>query len=46
MIVIATLLRKLQAVEDLVRLLFKKHSLRTPFHCQHVKVSQTIVKSA
>ena len=36
MIVIATLLRKLQAVKDLVRLLSKKHCFRTPFDYQHV----------
>ena len=36
MIVIATLLRKLQAVQDLVRLLSKKHCFRTPFDYQHV----------
>ena len=46
MIVIATLLRKLQAKEDLVRPLYKKHRLRKPFDSQHVKESQTFVKSA
>ena len=46
MIVIDTLLRKLQAVKDLVRLLSKKHSFRTPFDSQHVKGSQTLAKSA
>ena len=35
MIVVATLLRKLQAVKDLVRLLSKKHRFRTPFDSQH-----------
>ena len=44
-IVIVTLLRNLQAVKDLVRLLSKKHSFRTPFDSQHAKGSQTIVKS-
>ena len=44
-IVIVTLLRNLQAVKDLVRLLSKKHSFRTPFDSQHTKGSQTIVKS-
>ena len=34
-IVIATLLRKLQAEKDLVRLLSKKHCFRTPFESQH-----------
>ena len=46
MIVIASLLRKLQAVKDLVRLLSKKHCFRTPFDSQHVKGSQTLAKSA
>ena len=46
MIVIATLLRKLQAVKDMVRLLSKKHCFRTLLHSQHVKGSQTLVKSA
>ena len=46
MIVIATLLRDLQAVKDLVRLLSKKHCFRTPFDIQHVKMSQILVKSA
>ena len=46
MIVIATLLRKLQAVKDLVRPLSKKQSFRTSFDSQHVKESQTFVKSA
>ena len=46
MIVIASLLRKLQAVKDLVRLLSKKHCFRRPFHSQHVKHSQNLVKSA
>ena len=43
-VVIATLLRNLQAVKDLVRLLFKKHSFRTPFESTHVRGSQTLVK--
>ena len=46
MIVIATLFRKLQTVKDLVRPLSKKHRFRTPFDSQHVKGSQTLVKSA
>ena len=46
MIVIATLFRKLQIVKDLVRPLSKKHRFRTPFDSQHVKGSQTLVKSA
>ena len=45
MIVIAFLLRNLQSVKDLVRLLCKKHCFRTPFDSQHVKGSQTLVKS-
>ena len=46
MIVLATLFRKLQAVKDFVRPLYKKHSFRTPFDSQHVKGSQTSLKSA
>ena len=46
MIVIAPLLRNLKTVKDLVRLLSKKHCFRTPFDGQHVKGSQTLVKSA
>ena len=45
MIVIATLLRKLQAVKDLVRPLSKKHRFKTLFDRQHVKRSQTLPKS-
>ena len=45
MSVIATLLRKLEAVKDLVRPLSKKHRFRTPFDSQHVKRCQTLVKS-
>ena len=46
MVFIATLLRKLQALRDLLRLLSKKHCFRTPFDSQHVKESQTLVKSS
>ena len=45
MIVIATLFRKLQTVKELVRPLSKKHRLRRPFDNEHVKASQTLVKS-
>ena len=45
MIVIATLLRYLQAVKDLVKPLSKKHRFRTPFDTRHVKGSQTLVIS-
>ena len=45
-IVIATLFRKLQIVNDLVRPLSKKHPFRAPFHSQQVKGSQTLVKFA
>ena len=45
MIVIATLLRKLQAVKDLVRPIPKKQCFRTPFDSQHFKESQIVVKS-
>ena len=46
MIVIANLLRKLQPLKNLVRRLSKKQCFRTPFDSQHVKRSQTLVKSA
>ena len=46
MIVIATLLRNFQAGKDLVRLLSKKHRVRTHFDSQHIKGSKTLVKSA
>ena len=46
MIVIATLFRKLQTVKDLVRPHFKKQRFRNSFDNQHVKESQTLVKSA
>ena len=46
LIVIATLLRHLQAVKDLLKLLSKSHRFRTPFDSQHVKGCQTLVKSA
>ena len=45
MIVIATLLRNLQAVKDLVRPLSKKQYFRTPIESQHVKESRILVKS-
>ena len=46
MIVIATLLRKLQTVKDFFRPLSKKHRLRTPFDSQYVKGSQTLANGA
>ena len=46
MIFIPALFRKLQTVKDLVRPLSKKHRFRTPFDSQHVKGSQTLVKSS
>ena len=46
MIAVATLFRKLRTVKDLVRPLSKKHPFRAPFSSQHVKGSQTLVKSA
>ena len=46
MIVIATLLRKLEALKYLVRPLSKKHRFRTPFDSQYLKGSQTLVKSS
>ena len=44
-IVIALLLPKLQTVKALVRPLSKKRSLRTHFESQHLKGSQTLMKS-
>ena len=46
MIVIATLFRKLETMKDLDRPLSKKHRFRTPLESQHVKGSQTLVKSS
>ena len=46
MIVIPNLFRILQTVKDLVGPLTKKHSFRMPFDSQHVKASQTLVKSS
>ena len=46
MIVRPTLFRKLQTVKDMVRALSKKHRFRTPFDSQHVKGSQTLLKSS
>ena len=45
MIVIPTLFRKLQTVKDLVRPLSQKHRFRTPLDSEHVKWSQTLLKS-
>ena len=42
--VIATLLRRLQTVKDLVRLFSKKQCFRTLFDSQHVTGSQTFDK--
>ena len=44
MIVIATLIRKSQAVKHLVRPISKEHRFRTPFDSQYIKGSQTLVK--
>ena len=46
MILIATLLQKLEAVKELVRPLSTKHGFRKPFKSQHIEGSQTFVKSA
>ena len=46
MIVIPTLFQKLQTVKDVVTALSKKHRFRTPFDSQHVKGSQTLLKSS
>ena len=45
MIVIAPLLRKLQAVKDLVKPLSQKQCFRTLFDSEHFKESQILVKS-
>ena len=46
MIVIATLFRKLQTLKDSFTPVSKKHRFRAPFEIQHVKESQTLVKSS
>ena len=46
MIVIATLFRKLQTLKDLVRPLFKKQCFGIFFDNEHVKESQTLLKSS
>ena len=43
--VIATLFRKLQTVKELVTPISEKHRFRTPFDREHVKGSQTLVKT-
>ena len=45
-IALANVFPKLPTVKDLVRPPSKKHCFRTPFDSQHVKGSQTLVKSA
>ena len=45
-IVIANVFPKLTTVQDLVRPLTKKRRVRTSFDSQHVRVSQTLVKSS
>ena len=46
MIVIAPLFRKLETMKDLDRPLSNKHRFRTPLDSEHVKGSQTCIKSA
>ena len=46
MIVIANVFPKLQTVKDLARPLTKKRCFSTFFDSQHVKGSQTLVKSS
>ena len=46
MIVIATLFRKLQSMKDLDRPLSKKQRFGPSLDSQHVKESQTYIKSA
>ena len=43
---IAYVFPKLQTAKDVVRLISKRRRTRTPFHIQHVKGSQTLVKYA
>ena len=45
-IVIGTLFGTLGTMKDLDRLLSKKHCFRTPLDSQHVKWSETCIKSA
>ena len=45
-VLIATSFRKLQTVKEVVRQLFQKHPFRKPFDSQHIKGSQTLMKSA
>ena len=45
-IVIADVFPKLQTLKDLVRALYKKRRFRSSFDSQHVKESQTLLKSA
>ena len=45
MIVVGTLVWKLEAMKDLDRPLSKKHRFGTPLDSQHVKGSQTYIKS-
>ena len=44
--VIANVFPKLSTVLDLVRPLTKKHRVRTFFEAEHVKFSETLVKSS
>ena len=46
MITMPTFFQKLQNVKEFVRPLFKQHQFRNPFDSQHIKGSQTVVKSA
>ena len=46
MIVIATLFWKVQTLKDMFSPLSKKHCFRTPLDSQHVKRSETLLKSA
>ena len=41
-----TFFQKVQNVTELVRPLLKQHQFRNPFDSQHIKGSQTVVKSA
>ena len=46
MMLIANVFLRLPTVKELVRQLSQKRRFRTSFNSQHVKVSQTLVKSA
>ena len=46
MTLIAQVFPKLQSVKDMFRQMFKQPRFRAPFNSQHIKVSQTLMKTA